>query len=326
MKRFLVAGWGLLWAGLATAGNPPVPAGTPVRQTGYAQQHPVYSAPQAGCGTVTGSLAHVLATSLPTTPTVPPPSACAPCPPGYETPCGTPLFPNVGKRCGDRTCLSRLKDWLCFQPGPRVLPILTPTPYHAPIRAYFPCKPDARPAACAPACPPSYPAAPLLGFRLVNAGGGCGRMAGDCPRPLFGNLFGRGSSGCQPAAYPAAAPVANPPAAPACATCGRWGAGGSLMDRLVEFFVPGHSRCTYAGWGHQPDPYYSGAWPMIPPSGHAMHAHDPSAAGATPAFSGPMMAGYRFAAPGAYPMGVGQPAAMGAYPVVAPVHRPFTNP
>jgi hypothetical protein len=91
-----------------------------------------------------------------------------------------------------------------------------------------------------------------------------------------------------------------------------------MLDRLLAFFVPGQSRCKYARWGQHTDPYAPAAWSM------GAGVYDPTSGGTTPAFSGPMMTGYRFASPTG--VGFGQPAAMGAYPVVPPVNRPFTNP
>jgi hypothetical protein len=77
---------------------------------------------------------------------------------------------------GSRPCLQRLKDWACHQPCPRVLPILTPTPYQAPLRTYFPCTPDAHRAA-APGC--ASHCRPNLLSRLHGAPADCA----NCPAP-----------------------------------------------------------------------------------------------------------------------------------------------
>ena len=41
-----------------------------------------------------------------------------------------------------RLSFRRVWEWLSFQPGPRVLPAMTPTPYHYPARSYFPVRTD----------------------------------------------------------------------------------------------------------------------------------------------------------------------------------------
>ena len=106
------------------------------------------------------------ATGYPVTPTVPAPSvaptsyqaapmpmAAPPAP--VPTPTPTPLAPTpafapatVAADCGScqtgcdsRGFLARFRDWLCYKPCPPIAPKCVPAEYHAPLMAYFPCKP-----------------------------------------------------------------------------------------------------------------------------------------------------------------------------------------
>jgi hypothetical protein len=301
MNRLIALGLGFAWAGAAAA-------------------QPWPTVPQAG----------------------PPAAACAANPAGYgvgyggDAPCGTPLFPGVGPKPGDRTCLNRFLDFVCYKPGPSVLPILTPTPFHAPLRTYFPCRPDAN---CAPACAPpvgQVTPAPNVGFRLVNMPeSGCRKppvssecrpecrepiLKGACS-PRFGNggLFVR-SPGCCPSPGPVAyGAVPRPvPLFSGCQTCGSggfWTTGfgriGGVFDNCFGWFLPGRTPSSYAFTGGEMYPGCNGA--NCYPTG----------------VPGPTLAGYRFANP------VGYPAAMGAYPTGTPATPgyqqqiaavPFTNP
>ncbi len=82
-----------------------------------------------------------------TVPTVPAPTMGAPCAPGG---CSTASagpgvgLPSLGLRArlanlggGGGACAAKLKDWLCYQPGPAVIPACMPEPYQAPPRAFF---------------------------------------------------------------------------------------------------------------------------------------------------------------------------------------------
>lgn len=326
MNRLIAFGLGLAWAGAAAAqtGGPASPMPAPAA--------PVHSA--------------ATAQPWPTAPTVPQPgnpaAACAMYPAtGYsvgfgEAPCGTPLFPGVGPKPGDRTCLNRFLDFVCYKPGPSVLPVLTPQPFHAPLRTYFPCKPDAN---CAPPCAPEVGKvrpAPNVGFRLVNMPESECRKPllsdrrDECRKPLLqracsprflnGGLFVR-SPGCCPSPGPMAyGAVPRPvPLLSGCETCGGgifttgFGRLGGVLDNMVSWFTPGRGHSSYAGGDMAAGCNGANCYPTGVP--------------------GPTLAGYRFANP------VGYPAAMGAYPAsnpsapgVTPTYQqqiaavPFTNP
>ncbi len=104
-------------------------------------------------------------------------TAAAPC--GEPATCTTvkPYFNVLAPRGGcdvvRGSCLDRLKDWFNFRSSPGGFGF-TPTPYHAPLRAYFPCPPTA---GCATG-------------GCVTAGGSCGtvtlpvqRLSAGCDTP-----------------------------------------------------------------------------------------------------------------------------------------------
>ena len=124
MKRLIAICIGLAWGGAAPAADPVLAYHQPAAA----------SLRMASATDVTQPLPAAVATALP--------------PPGaeYSVPHGTPGCVGTGCPSGEcvgdgRTCLERLTDWFCFRPGPRVLPVCTPTPYSAPLRHYFPCHP-----------------------------------------------------------------------------------------------------------------------------------------------------------------------------------------
>lgn len=256
---------------------------------------------------------------------------------GGSVPCGTPLFPGVGPKPGDRTCLNRFLDYLCYKPGPAVLPVLTPTPFHAPLRTYFLCKPDVNcTTPCAPEVLPVRPA-PSVGFRLVNMPESACRQpqaSAECrdavlPKlraacsPHFGNggMFVR-SPGCCPDPGPVAYGAAPRPVPifSGCQTCGGglcttgFGRVGGVFNSCLGWLMPGRPSSSYA--------FTSGE--MYPDCGANCHPTG---------VPGPTLAGYRFANP------VGYPAALGAYQASYPNSAtatpryqqqiaavPFTNP
>ena len=94
---------------------------------------PAQSAPQAG--PATAPLTDLLNTPLPTSPSVVPTYFGPAIAPGGTPGCAT-------GDCGPAargSCLARAKNWLCFQPGPPVLPTCQPARYQVPLRYYFPC-------------------------------------------------------------------------------------------------------------------------------------------------------------------------------------------
>lgn len=181
-------------------------------------------------------LASLLAMPLPTAPTVAA-GACASgaCPTASCGPaCGAPLFPTTARdgTGKSRPCLDRVVKWLTWHPGPSILPVLTPTPYHAPLRAYFTCTPLKN---------PGYPAA-------CSAAAATGAApAGAC---ASGTCQARPASGYGVATRPAAdAPTPGSlalviPLPAACAGPTDCGVGRSAIDRLLGQFAGGCTTCT----------------------------------------------------------------------------------
>jgi hypothetical protein len=144
------------------------------------------------------------ASPLPTVPTMQMPAAypaprlvyngapncapCAECEPGSRW--GWRL-PSLTRGNCPTPCLDRLCAWFAWQPGPRVIPACTPTPYQPPLRHYFPATPGLN---------LTTSSAPLVGGSSVGAGGGRfadlfgPRMAGGCNT---GTGCGRGGR-CDP--------------------------------------------------------------------------------------------------------------------------------
>jgi hypothetical protein len=125
MNRLIAIGIGLVWGGTTLAADP-VKARTPAA--------PAASLRMVSATDVTQPLPTAVTTSLP--------------PPGTDYPLSLNPAPCAGEGCADGTCATggltcreKLINWLCFRPGPPVLPLCTPIPYQAPLRHYFPCHP-----------------------------------------------------------------------------------------------------------------------------------------------------------------------------------------
>ncbi len=222
----------------------PMPSGRPAT-TPVVTQQPV--AP--GHFDALQPLGGLLAMPLPTSPTVPAgqcaSGACgAPCPPA----CGAPLY-STASRDGagkPRPCFDRVVNWLTWHPGPSLLPVLTPNPYHAPLRAYIACVPEknyAYPAAAA--CATGHAGGQRLGSAFLAASQPAANNPcanGSCKTRMF-NVFGLfAPTDCvaptgNPAGY-GCAPVVipMPPAYTAPSQCGH---GRSAMDRLMGLFSCG---------------------------------------------------------------------------------------
>ncbi len=167
MKRLIAVSVGLVWGGAALAADP-IPSRQPAG--------PAVTFRSIGATNVTQPLPTAMSAALPVNgayPVAGDPASCA------------------GAGCAnascDRTCLERFADWLCYRPGPRVLPLCTPNMYHAPLRHYFPCHPG-----------------------QCYAVGGCNPQAG-C------GASGCGSANCagRPGLFAGRLSVFNRPAAPA---------------------------------------------------------------------------------------------------------------
>lgn len=182
MKHLIAISIGLVWGGAALAADP-------VRTRPHAT--PAATFRTVAATDVTQPLPAAVSTALP-----PPgmgyplshgPMACAGegCPGGT---CGT-------YETDSRTCLEKLTDWFCFRPGPRVLPLCTPVPYHAPLRHYFPCHPGQ-----------------CLVVGGCNPASGCG--AGGCGHPGRIGLLAPAAAGYGYTAQAAPVPAGTIPGQP----------------------------------------------------------------------------------------------------------------
>lgn len=173
------------------------------------------------------------------------PSAGVPC--GDPSACSQtrPYFNPLAPRgdCGGRgTCLDRLKEWVTYHPEPCNLG-LHPTPYMAPLRTYFTCRPgDGSPG--------------------VGCGAGCGA---GC---AAGRGAGRG--GCGAVEMPVKRLSADGCDAPACrprvrytpqSDCG--GTRPRLLDRLFGWFSPKGEPTGGDNWC-APVPYPYPAAELLP--------------------------------------------------------------
>lgn len=251
MKRAMVLGFGVAFGSAALA-QPPSPQpvsvypGTTVRLPVAQDAAPTTAMPapaaspapavmptQPGGADPLQPLAGLLAMPLPTAPTVAA-GACATgnCPTGSCTPaCGAPLFPTTARDGSgkSRPCLDRTVNWLTWHPGPSILPVLTPAPYQAPLRAYF---------ACTPLKNPGYPAACSTGAAAPS--GPC--ADGSCKaRPVSG--FGVATRPAAAAPEPTQLALVIP-LPPACAGPSEASVGRSAMDRLLGLFAGGCSTGT----------------------------------------------------------------------------------
>lgn len=255
-----------------------IPVSTPVTSVIPTPSLPTYTTPQRITTTTAVDLSqplpNILTAPLPTTPTTSvlphatslagtcatgtcTTGTCATCDAG-TVPCGTPLLqPLLGRstffggdraaaNCGERPTLDRLKAWLCYQPGPSVWPGFTPTPYAAPIRAYFPAS-ENRCATGGTNCAPGQGGNPYAAGNQLQPAVNSGCTGSACRAPLskgFG-LFAHPSStyattgpigvACAPVAVPlppscvgSAAPLPCSPRS-----------GCSTYDRLLGFFSLG---------------------------------------------------------------------------------------
>ena len=277
MKRAMVLGFGVVFGSAALA-QPPAPQpvsvypGTTVRRPAAQDATPAVPAPpavtpapaavpapavpqvlpqvQPGRADPLQPLAGLLAMPLPTAPTVAA-GACSAgtCATGSCSPaCGTPLFSTVARDGAgkSRPCLERTLNWLTWHPGPSILPVLTPTPYQAPLRAYFTCTPlknPGYPAACS-AAKPDGGAAPASGC----ADGSCKAR----PASAFGVATRPALAAPVPSQLALVIPL--PPASAGPSECGGRGA----VDRLLGLFAGGCSTCP-TGTGVTPVGYQSAA-------------------------------------------------------------------
>ncbi len=316
MKRLIALSAGLAWAAAAAAEPPAYPITVPP----YAQGKPVSGVRQVSVTDVTQPLPAAVSSVAPVgplAPTVPPPGpGVMPYPQaGYPAVPGPGCYPQgsccpQGGGCerDERSCLRRFRDWLCFQPGPRVLPVLTPTPYQAPLRAYFPCRPGD--------CLAAGGCNPTAGCGAAGcAGPGC---EGGRPGLLSGRLAGVFHRDSAPAGYgPVVSGAAVVPSAPQAApgpigygyapqvvADGSVAEGGhtSLLHRMTGWFTGKHSGQGYAG-----------AYPYGPVEGGV---EGPAASFAGMHFADPIRPGIPLTS---YNTGV-------TAPYTRPASQPLTNP
>ena len=220
---------------------------------------PTYLSPRHHVSSVDLShpLPNILTTPLPTTPTVSYSvnSMCNTCSTGGVR-CGTPLFqPLLGSRgtangvvgMGSLPSVERLKQWISYQPGPSVLPVFVPTPYQAPVRAYFPCTTNSCANQGPVNCYPAHDRNAVTSSGSVTAAmtGGCTSAACRAPIAKGFGLFARPSSTCATTGSigVTCAPVAVPLPASCVgsampSTCGPR-ACGSVRDRMMSLFTIG---------------------------------------------------------------------------------------
>ena len=194
-------------------------------------------------------LGGLLSMPLPTSPTVSAgmcaSGACGTtCPPA----CGTPLFPTTARDGvgNPRPCFDRVLNWLTWHPGPSILPVLTPTPYHAPIRAYVGCLPEKNPGyPTAAPCATGHASGQRLGSAFLAASQPAATNPcanGSCKTRIFNGFGLFAPSNCaaptgSPTGY-GCAPVVIP-LPPAYSTPSQCGHGRSAMDRLIGLFSCG---------------------------------------------------------------------------------------
>lgn len=187
-----------------------------------------------------------------------PPAPCA------DAPTSQPVRPYLnllaprGSGCDTArgTCLDKFKDWLCYRPTPGGFPC-APTPYRAPLRAYFRCtEPGCGTGACATGGCANGHAAPARGDWSNTMSVPVNRLSAGCetptarPRVRYVPLTAR-------AEVPAVGCDAHP-----CRP--------RLLERVMGFFTPkwggmcGDATCTPASDTTPAPPGWSTSLPPAP--------------------------------------------------------------
>lgn len=120
-------------------------------------------------------------------------AGCAPCGDGQPGSGWGWRLPSLTGGSRPTPCLDKLCAWFAWKPGPRVIPVCTPTPYHPPLRHYI-----------QPGHAPNLhtSSAPLVGGSSVGPAGGRladffgPRMAGGCNAGTGGCADGNSGTGC----------------------------------------------------------------------------------------------------------------------------------
>ena len=230
---------------------PMVPVLTPAPTVIPTPTLPAYLAPRNYSSAVDLShpLPNILTMPLPTTSTV----SCLPTNTvqACETecvPCGTPLFGShrnargvVGM--GSLPSMERLKQWIYYQPGPSVLPVFTPTPYQAPVRAYFPCNTSQCANQGAVNCYAPHDRNAVVNNAGVTPVAACTSTACRAPIVKGFGLFAKPSStcattgsigvNCAPVAVPLPASCVGTASPTTCTPR----ACGSVLDRMLAIFT-----------------------------------------------------------------------------------------
>jgi hypothetical protein len=143
----------------ALAGNPvsvyppapAKPASSMSQPLSAAVQSAAVALPAAPAPTMTSTPSWGTPTVLPGTPGGTLPASGIPCGDPAAGQVVKPYFNPLALRTGcdavRGSCLDRLKDWFNYRPTPGSFPC-SPTPYRAPMRAYFPCKPTCGSGGC----------------------------------------------------------------------------------------------------------------------------------------------------------------------------------
>jgi hypothetical protein len=109
--------------------------------------------------------------------------------------CG-PLARVRPQNCGTKPSLDRLKEWFCWTPcKEQIVPAFQATPYHAPLRAYFPgcveppaglaCGTCSKAGKCATGCTPTAaPATPGVGTTVSSGEASSGGLHAGKAKPI----------------------------------------------------------------------------------------------------------------------------------------------
>ena len=126
---------------------------------------------------------------------------------------------DAGHCATDRGCWQKFTSWLCWHPCyTQTLPVFRPTPYHAPLTAYFPdCKEPCGANCAGGKCGPTSRINLNRGGRLNsirNFFDPNGFGSGDCAGGTSGANGDTGCCGCKPMALRYANPCCVPPGNP----------------------------------------------------------------------------------------------------------------
>lgn len=152
-----------------------------------------------GAADVTRPLSTVLEAPAQGVPTLVPPATViagpTTCVGGYGIPVEESRWgiPKLGRLTGAMPCLDRLCNYFAWSPGPRVVPVLTPTPYHPPLRHYLPAATCSAPTAVVAGPAPIF-GARLFGLHGSGSAQSCrpgGRRCDPCHENVIDKAIGK---------------------------------------------------------------------------------------------------------------------------------------